>query len=714
MSNVAKWIAIGVVLTVGSVRAEEAPIAAQAERGGLVWSPELLHDPGLWQEGARDRATVGADGVRLTVGESRTWELVAQSGITLPERTGAIRVRVADLEGGAKWFLKLRGDLRGTGRIHDVVPFYGCVQKGEFVREIDPRLLRPGRHSPLQVQLGLEGPPGAWVRFESVEFLAATPSPARRVEGQENIETVDRMPNLPQPYEMRDWQALAREYDRLVFDLNATGEYLPLLWIDHGHINTDQPTFGLSSYVGDGRPARAGSDQEGVTCLGAVLGATVAGIDKSRQEHDYVRMCEAFFNPRNGQNLVLNLQDARSGGSFWYEIWPHVVFYALADRYPQNARLTEVMRITADRWHEAVGALKQADGVPDFNYTAFDMASQRPVDNRQWKEPDGAAGVAWLEYAAWTRLHDPRHLEAAEDCVRFLERCPGNPYYEVLLPWGALAAARMNAELGREHDTGKLIRWCFDVSDCRPGWGVVVGNWGGYDCSGLVGSIEDRGGYAFAMNTFAQAGALVPLVRYDARYGRAIGKWMLNLANAARLFYPHQHPPDRQSSAFWKGDPAGVIAYEALRCQWEGMSPYATGDPVVLHWGPKTDLGLYGSSYAGLLGGIVRTSGVPGILQLDCLATDFHRQEAYPTYLYYNPHPTAQEVPIGVGEDPCDLYDAATHCFVARGVTGSARFPLAADTAAVLVVVPSGQPATQEGRKRIVEGVVIDYALPSQ
>ena len=56
--------------------------------------------------------------------------------------------------------------------------------------------------------------------------------------------------------------------------------------------------------------------------------------------------------------------------------------------------------------------------------------------------------------------------------------------------------------------------------------------------TGLVGSTTDGEGYAFAMNTFQWAGALTPVARYDTRYAHDIGKWMLNLANAARLFYP--------------------------------------------------------------------------------------------------------------------------------------------------------------------------------
>lgn len=39
------------------------------------------------------------------------------------------------------------------------------------------------------------------------------------------------------------------------------------------------------------------------------------------------------------------------------------------------------------------------------------------------------------------------------------------------------------------------------------------------------------------MNGFQQAAALAPVAKYDKRYARAIGKWLLNIANASRLFY---------------------------------------------------------------------------------------------------------------------------------------------------------------------------------
>jgi hypothetical protein len=61
-------------------------------------------------------------------------------------------------------------------------------------------------------------------------------------------------------------------------------------------------------------------------------------------------------------------------------------------------------------------------------------------------------------------------------------------------------------------------------------------------------------------------------------------------------------------------------------------SHVGASDQVALNWGPKTDLGLYGSSYVGMLGALIRPTNEPYILQLDCLATDFFRDRAYPTF----------------------------------------------------------------------------------
>ena len=343
--------------------------------------------------------------------------------------------------------------------------------------------------------------------------------------------------------------------------------------------------------------------------------------------------------------------------------------------------------------------------------------------------------------------------------------------------------------------------------------------------------------HAFAMNTFEWAGALVPLARYDARYARAIGKWMLNLASASRLFYPNALPADHQDNRAWadKYDPNYCITYEGLRRKklfwdpikrdyrticgriksgsyletykrdnkyevleeagmgdthrlehiWEipltagdthalwlhghcalgekdkggfkfsyakspdgpftemftvtvadkdraygrklegvsdvvyvkvassrpaggaprsnrqqsdgprlergapaalyvdwlrvqsinpAISPFATGDPMSHSWG-ATNLGLYGSSHVGILGGIVSRRTDEGILRLDLLKTDYYHDKAYPTYLCYNPYDVEKSVEIAVGTAPTDVYDAVSHRFFAEGRAGQSVRP---------------------------------------
>jgi hypothetical protein len=160
-----------------------------------------------------------------------------------------------------------------------------------------------------------------------------------------------------------------------------------------------------------------------------------------------------------------------------------------------------------------------------------------------------------------------------------------------------------------------------------------------------------------------------------------------------------------------KGDPQHVIAYEGLRYEWQGKSPCATGDPVAMKWGPKTDLGLYGSSYVGLLGAIVRPTNIPRILQLDCLATDFFHARACPTFLYFNPYPESRRVEIAPGPGPTDLYDAVSGTVIARDVRGQGMFTLTGDSAAVIVVLPAGAEPRTEGRRIVANGVTVAWQV---
>src|SRR5689334_18856815 len=111
---------------------------------------------------------------------------------------------------------------------------------------------------------------------------------------QQNLARVDQMADLPQPLQIIDYQKLAIRFDSTVYDFNATGKFWPLVWKDSSNKNFSQTVVGLYTAIGDVRQGPAnnkGMFHEALATMGAVLGATLVGIDKSNQQNlDYVAM----------------------------------------------------------------------------------------------------------------------------------------------------------------------------------------------------------------------------------------------------------------------------------------------------------------------------------------------------------------------------------------------------------------------------------------
>src|SRR5208283_1633671 len=92
--------------------------------------------------------------------------------------------------------------------------------------------------------------PGYLVLFGLLVCLQAAFADDLAAARQIGLPRIEQMPNLPQPYVMRDWKKVARDYDALVFDRNAKGRFLPLIWIDKSHIGCDDEGFGLPAAMG--------------------------------------------------------------------------------------------------------------------------------------------------------------------------------------------------------------------------------------------------------------------------------------------------------------------------------------------------------------------------------------------------------------------------------------------------------------------------------
>jgi len=544
-----------------------------------------------------------------------------------------------------------------------------------------------------------------YFRFNIIALLLIASSAAQQVE----ISRIELMPNFPQPYDMRDWKAVAQGYDSLVFDQGAFGTYLPLTWIQTSTVNyPDNESFGLHTVVGTPHTSNA----EGINCIPALVGASLVGIDKSNQHgFDYVLGSQEWFNNRPSENVYLNGFVTSSGNDWWYDTMPNVFFYQLKSIYGDYGVSDQQFESVGQRWLEAVahmGGSIHPWHYGNFNHRAWSLSTMTPLDNGV-VEPEAAGAIGWLLYMAYSQLGDDSLRMGAEWAIEFLNMRNSNPSYEIQMPYGAVIAARMNAELGTTYDVEKLLNWCFDITPLRN-WGATLGTWGGYDCDGLIGEAM-YSGYAFAMNGFQHASALAPLARYDDRFARAMGKWILNLANASRLFYPNYLPPENQDSEAWsyEYDPNSYIAHESMREDWNGNSPFATGDAIRGGWG-ATNLALYGSSHVGYLGALVDTTNIPGILQLDLLATDWFHAPAYPSYLYYNPYDIPQVVELVLPTGTHDIYELTSNQVILNSVSGSVSLNIMEETAWLVAIVPAGGTQTYDYEKLLIDDVVVDYS----
>lgn len=541
------------------------------------------------------------------------------------------------------------------------------------------------------------------------------------------IERVNLMPDMPESYQMIDWKQKARDFDRFVFDWNNSSEVGPLIWLDNARRNVDQETFGLYTAVKDirqGKDANNGEFHESLNSLAAILGAGLVGIDKTDQDgYNYVKMVQNYFNSDTGWNIVMNNTTSSVGSKgggygrdWWYDVLPNALYYAVCDVFPHVEGAEEIQKSIAEQFVKADSVLNG-----NYDYSYFDYGQMKGGVNHIPLQQDAAGGHAYVLLCAYRKFGDNRYLQHAKSAVEALLSQKESRFYEALLPLGAYTAAYLNATEGTSYDVKKLLDWVFDGCKSptgRTGWGIIVGKWGDYDVSGLQGSITDGGGYAFLMNSIKPAWPFIPLVKYQPEYAQAIGKWMLNNASACRLFYPGYIDEQHQWAPELRNLTANNIAYEGLRKaddygkeSLKGVSPVAIGDgPKWIDGNPTESMfSVYSSSPVGILGAIVDTTNVKGILKLDCNATDFYSQKPYPVYLYYNPFDEDKVVEYTSAQQ-ADLFDIVAKEYVARNIVEKGSFTISAKAARIVVELPVETELTKEGQRIVAnKQYIISY-----
>ena len=526
---------------------------------------------------------------------------------------------------------------------------------------------------------------------------------------QEIIKTIDKVndfPNIPDNYHYFDYKKKALELDKILYSFaeideaispvyisNDMSSWSPVgFWIDQAREPTSynpletgylKRTFGMPTYIGDNRVASSGS--EAMTTISSVLGSSYAGIDKQNQmiadkKHDFVEMTFASYD--TGSQLVHNY--GLQGQSFWYDIFPQIMFARLYDLYSETPYMREMVINGADQWLEALPYF-QIDGNVSYEFVGFNVVLESPTLIGNHIEPPNG-GLAFLFYSAYQITGEEKYLNGAKEVLDYLQTYQKNPNYEALTDYAPLVAAILNRDYGTSYDVGKFLDYVFDGdSSFRPGWSVLSGNFGNYPIDGLVGQAGD---YAFLMNSLHLATVLAPMTKYDPRYANAIGKYLLNLVNNARYFFPQSLSLSHQSmNGYLPFDKSGVLAYEGFRNNYNSMNGYAMGDATAMFAQP-CDLSVYSSAFIGGMSALVEETNVKGILQINLNATDSFGDNKYPTYLFYNPFEEDKQVIVDVGLNKVNVFDLTTNGIAAENVSDLINLRIPANSSKIITILP--------------------------
>ncbi len=461
---------------------------------------------------------------------------------------------------------------------------------------------------------------------------------------------VMQLPNRPRQQPI-NWQYQAQEFDRFVGD-DANG----VMYRDpRGHLAFT--AFLKGDHYGTMR-------HELVTFGPIALGKSLRGGDISH----LLPTLEGYFSSRfavfmNGPG------DERC--ELWYLMYVNALAVHLIRRY------VRAQPHWLGLWRQSAAALRTMAQTLhyDFNHQGYDFAAGRGWTDRDiYRQPDALGGYAYLMLMTYRLLGDRTYLDEAQYALgRYLAE-PHNPWYEV--PDGALAAvaAAWFAGHGDPIDVNKALTWLLD-----PQAALATGTWGGQEVNGLArGWRYSERNSVYSMESLMILPFVLPVLRYRPEYAADLGRYALNVAANARLFFsPYMQGCESRP------DLTPAVAYERLLETRGPCSPFATGD----FQGHKS---VYGGAYALWWGALVQPTEDPYILQIDVAATDFLTGYSFPTYLYYNPWEEQRTVRVPVGSAPCDLVELSSQQVLARSVTQAADIDLPPASAYVVTVRPAG------------------------
>ena len=305
---------------------------------------------------------------------------------------------------------------------------------------------------------------------------------------QISISRMDNLPSVATDYDYKDWKQTTKDYvdyvlsESSVYDGpdpwgNSLAEnpskvvsYEDASNIDAFFEETGNKYWSIRTYLG-----LTGGSVEAINSIAAVLSGAQIGLDMTNYSvngqtpRNYVRDMVAFYQAESGFNVVLN-NATGSGGSFWYALLPGCLFINLYQYYPQEAYLKEIIVEMSKVWLQCVENMGGANC--DFsNCQGYDIGTSKPTYST-WKEPDAAAGLAYILYGGYSvAKDDPAYASLASGfltgsiwCMDFMEGLDYSPFYEVLTFLAPSVASKLNALHGKNYDLTKYINWSLDGS----------------------------------------------------------------------------------------------------------------------------------------------------------------------------------------------------------------------------------------------------------
>jgi hypothetical protein len=381
---------------------------------------------------------------------------------------------------------------------------------------------------------------------------------------------------------------------------------------------------------------------------------------------------------------------------YWYLMDVNALANAIIKlKLSDESSLSENWRNSANKLIELAHSINY-----DFNSQGFNFDQNIPFTLRDdFRQPDAIAGYAYLMAFAYEFFKDEKYLEEAKKALEIYQSFEVNPWYEI--PSGAmacLAAAHLNSK-GFQFDLFKILNFVFDSNTGS----MLAGKWGDSEINGMmIGwrgfSREEATSSAYSMESMIVLPYVLPVVRYDSRFARAIGKYALHASANARLFYSEFLPETNQSRPDLKPE----IPYEKLCKEYNRHAPYGTGDCE----GHKS---VYGGGFTLWWGSIINGTNEEYIPCFNVTKTDFLETDAFPTFLYYNPWDDERSVELDVGNEVFDVYELTSHQLLFSQVSGKVDIILSADSAKVVAVVPYGGEKSIVDGKLTVNGIVVDY-----